>query len=132
MLPAPGQGALAVTTRTDDGAILTLVGEAVHDPETAVAVAAERAFLRRLEGGCQVPVAAYARREAGGPMLQLDGRVIALSGKSMVEGMEAAVVRDEAHAADLGIMLADRLLESGAAAILSEVRAAIAPVVTEP
>jgi hydroxymethylbilane synthase len=132
MLPAPGQGALAVTTRTDDAMIQGLIREAVHDPETAVPVAAERAFLRRLEGGCQVPVAAYARRESGGLMLRLDGRVIALSGESMVEGMEEAVVRNELQAADLGTKLAERLLESGAAAILSEVRAAVAPVVTEP
>ena len=132
MLPAPGQGALAVTTRTDDATIQGLVREAVHDPETAVPVAAERAFLRRLEGGCQVPVAAYARQESGGPMLRLDGRVIALSGESMVEGMEEAVVRNEVQAAELGSKLAERLLESGAGAILSEVRAAVAPVVTEP
>ena len=132
MLPAPGQGALALTTRADDAVIQSLLREAVHDPETAVPVAAERAFLRRLEGGCQVPVAAYARRESGGPMLRLDGRVIALSGESMVEGMEEAVVKDEAQAADLGTKLAERLLESGAAAILSDVRAAVAPVVTEP
>jgi porphobilinogen deaminase len=65
-------------------------------------------------------------------MLRLDGRVIALSGESMVEGMEEAVVQDEAQAADLGVELAERLLESGAAAILSEVRAAVTPVVTEP
>ncbi len=132
MLPAPGQGALAVTTRTDNAAIRSLVREAVHDPETAVPVAAERAFLRRLEGGCQVPVAAYARRESGGPMLRLDGRVIGLTGESMVQGREEAVVRDESHAGDLGTILAERLLESGAAAILSDVRAAVAPVVTEP
>jgi hydroxymethylbilane synthase len=135
MLPAPGQGALAVTTRTDDAVIQGLVREAVHDPETAVPVAAERAFLRRLEGGCQVPVAAYARRcehESGRPTLRLDGRVIALSGESMAEGTEEAVVRDEAQAAEMGTRLAERLLESGAAGILSDVRAAVAPVVTEP
>jgi hydroxymethylbilane synthase len=135
MLPAPGQGALAVTTRSDDSAIRGLVRDAVHDPDTAVPVAAERAFLRRLEGGCQVPVAAYARTHhdhSGQSILRLDGRVIALSGESMVEGTEEAPVRDEAHAADMGTMLAERLLESGAAAILSEVRAAVAPVVTEP
>jgi hydroxymethylbilane synthase len=132
MLPAPGQGALALTTRTNDTVIQRLLREAVHDPETAVPVAAERAFLRRLEGGCQVPVAACARRESGGPLLRLDGRVIALSGESMVEGTEAAVVKDEAEAADLGTTLAERLLERGAAAILSDVRAAVAPVVTEP
>jgi hydroxymethylbilane synthase len=132
MLPAPGQGALALTTRTNDTVIQRLLREAVHDPETAVPVAAERAFLRRLEGGCQVPVAACAQRESGGPLLRLDGRVIALSGESMVEGTEAAVVKDEAEAADLGTSLAERLLERGAAAILSDVRAAVAPVVTEP
>jgi hydroxymethylbilane synthase len=135
MLPAPGQGALAVTTRTDDTAIQGLVRDAVHDPETAVPVAAERAFLRHLEGGCQVPVAAYARqyrRQSGPPMLRLDGRVIALSGESMVEGTEEAVVRDEAQAEEMGAMLAERLLRNGAATILSEVRAAVAPVVTEP
>jgi hydroxymethylbilane synthase len=135
MLPAPGQGALAVTTRTDDAAIQSLVRDAVHDPETAVPVAAERAFLRHLEGGCQVPVAAYARqyrRQSGQPMLRLDGRVIALSGESMVEGTEEAVVRDEAQAAEMGAMLAERLLRNGAAMILSDVRAAVAPVVTEP
>ena len=65
-------------------------------------------------------------------MLRLDGRVIALSGESMVEGMEEAVVRNEVQAAELGTKLAERLLESGAGAILSEVRAAVAPVVTEP
>jgi hydroxymethylbilane synthase len=112
--------------------IQSLLREAVHDPETAVLVAAERAFLRRLEGGCQVPVAAYARRESEEPIIRLDGRVIALSGESMVEGTEEAVVQDEAQAADLGTELAERLLERGAAAILSDVRAAVAPVVTEP
>jgi hydroxymethylbilane synthase len=135
MLPAPGQGALAVTTRTDDAVIQSLVREAVHDPETAVPVAAERAFLRRLEGGCQVPVAAYARRcehESGQPTLRLDGRVIALSGESLAEGTEEALARDEAEAAEMGTRLAERLLESGAAGILSDVRAAVAPVVTEP
>ncbi len=135
MLPAPGQGALAVTIRTDDAAIRDWVRDAVHDPGTAVPVAAERAFLRRLEGGCQVPVAAYAcqdQHRSGQLKLRLDGRVIALSGESMVEGTEEAVVRDEAHAAEIGTVLAERLLENGAAAILSEVRAAAAPAVTEP
>lgn len=135
MLPAPGQGALAVTIRTDDSAIRGLVRDAVHDPETALPVAAERAFLRRLEGGCQVPVAAYARQHqhgSGQRRLRLDGRVIALSGESMAEGTEEAEVEEEAHAAEMGTMLAERLLDSGAAAILSEVRAAVAPAVTEP
>lgn len=135
MLPAPGQGALAVTARTADAEVKNLIRNVVHNPETAVSVAAERAFLRRLEGGCQVPIAAYARRYSlgsGPPGLRLDGRVIALSGESMAEGSEEAVFQDEAHASDVGTMLAERLLKSGAAEILSEVRAAVAPVVTEP
>ncbi|HET6837572.1 MAG TPA: hydroxymethylbilane synthase [Gemmatimonadales bacterium] len=136
MLPAPGQGALAVTARTADAELHGLIRRAVHDPETSVSVAAERAFLRRLEGGCQVPIAAYARRHrhgSGPTMLRLDGRVIALSGRSVAEGTEEAVFQDdEAHASDMGTMLAERLLENGAAAILSEVRAGAAPVVTEP
>lgn len=135
MLPAPGQGALAVTARTADAEITRLIRAVVHDPEAAVAVAAERAFLRRLEGGCQVPVAAYARQHhagSGPPMLRLDGRVIALTGECMAEGTEEAVFRDEAQASDMGTVLAERLLKSGAAAILSEVRSSVAPVVTEP
>ena len=135
MLPAPGQGALAVTARTADAEIRNLIRHVVHDTKAAVSVAAERAFLRRLEGGCQVPIAAYARQHeqgSGPPMLRLDGRVIALSGESMAEGTEEAVFRDESHAADVGTMLAERLLRSGAAAILTEIRAVVAPVVTEP
>ena len=58
MLPAPGQGALAVTVRASDCGTALAARRAVHDQEAALEVAAERAFLRRLEGGCQVPVAA--------------------------------------------------------------------------
>ena len=60
MLPAPGQGALAVTARADDAEAIAAARAAVHHAPTALAVSAERAFLRRLEGGCQVPVAALA------------------------------------------------------------------------
>jgi len=133
MLPAPGQGALAVTVRVDDTAVRQAVREAIHDAPTAIQVAAERAFLRRLEGGCQVPVAAYARQ--GGesePGLVLHGRVISLDGQEAVEGHEAGQVHREAEAESLGIALANRLLVKGAAPILTAVRAAVAPLVTEP
>jgi hypothetical protein len=66
MLPAPGQGALAVTARAGDEQAIAAARNAVHHASTAVAVAAERAFLRRLEGGCQVPVAALAGPVPGG------------------------------------------------------------------
>lgn len=134
MLPAPAQGALAVTVRAGDTAAEKAAREAVHDPETALAVSAERGFLRRLEGGCQVPVAAYAELHRGGsaPGLRLHGRVISLGGDKKVEGYEVGSANDDDQAAALGTTLAERLLAQGAAEILAEVRSAAAPVVTEP
>jgi hydroxymethylbilane synthase len=134
MLPAPGQGALAVTVRADEPEVQRAVHGAVHHATTSVEVAAERAFLRRLEGGCQVPVAAYAQFEGTSPKstLRLRGRVISLSGERAVEGEESGPASDEAAASALGTVLAERLLGQGAAAILAEVREAAAPPVPEP
>jgi hydroxymethylbilane synthase len=132
MLPAPGQGALAVTVRQADTAVATAVRRAVHDLATAVPVAAERAFLRRLEGGCQVPIAAYAEPGASGAHLRLHGRVISTSGGAMVEGHELGPASDEEEAAALGIALAERLLADGAGTILAETRTAGTPAVSEP
>ncbi|HET9727711.1 MAG TPA: hydroxymethylbilane synthase [Gemmatimonadales bacterium] len=130
MLPAPGQGALAVTARAGDRAATSAAGQAIHHTATACAVAAERAFLRMLEGGCQVPVGAHATLQ--GDRLHLHGRVVSLGGERGAEGEDAAEVRDEQEADDLGARLAQRLLEQGASAILAEVRAASAPTVPEP
>ena len=134
MLPAPGQGALAVTVRADDSAVLDAVRQAVHDPNTARQVAAERAFLRRLEGGCQVPVAAYAQpfTEAGRSGLRLHGRVVSLGGETVAEGHLEKLVDDDDRASQLGTELAEQLLENGAGRILAEVRAASIPAVAEP
>ena len=132
LLPAPGQGALAITARTDEPAVARAAADAVHHPPTALAVVAERAFLRTLEGGCQVPVAAYAEADPVGE-LRLHGRVVSLSGERMVEGMETRAARDEREAAALGERLAERLLGDGADSILAGVRAAgTAPTVPEP
>jgi hydroxymethylbilane synthase len=131
MLPAPGQGALAVTARMGDAVAAAAAGRAVHHTTTAVAVAAERAFLRTLEGGCQVPVAAYAELDRTG-RLRLHGRVVSLLGERGVEGVESGDAADEDQADDLGVALAERLLDDGAAGILAEVRAAAAPAVPEP
>jgi hydroxymethylbilane synthase len=131
MLPAPGQGALAVTARTGDDAAAEAARCAVHHPPTAIAVAAERAFLRTLEGGCQVPVAALAEPTASGA-LRLHGRVISLGGERGVEGSDVRAAAGEDEAEALGVALAERLLGEGAASILAEVRAATAPTVSEP
>lgn len=130
MLPAPGQGALAVTARAGDRAAAEAAG-AIHHPATALAVAAERAFLRTLEGGCQVPVAAHAEPDAQG-RLRLHGRVVSLGGERGVEGIESGAAANPEEADALGVLLADRLLDDGAASILAEVRAGAAPVVPEP
>jgi hydroxymethylbilane synthase len=130
MLPAPGQGALAVTTRADDVRALGAARTAVHQRASALAVYAERAFLRRMEGGCQVPVAALAL-QAGGT-LRLHGRVISVDGSRMIEGQEAAPIGEVADAERLGEGLAERLIREGAAEILAEVRAGHVPSVTEP
>jgi hydroxymethylbilane synthase len=132
MLPAPGQGALAVTARTDDAEVQRAVRTAVHDSVTSMGVAAERAFLRRLEGGCQVPVAAHARLDSPSSTLRLHGRVISLGGDRTVEGHEAGPCSGEAEAEMIGTRLAERLLGEGAATILAEVRGTGAPVVSEP
>jgi hydroxymethylbilane synthase len=133
ILPAPGQGALGVTVRAEDVAITAAVREAVHDATAALLVAAERAFLHALEGGCQVPVAAYAELRAGAHnVLRLHGRVVSPDGKSLVEGHELGSVLVEEEAIALGAQLADRLLHEGAGAILVDSRLTAAPTVTEP
>jgi hydroxymethylbilane synthase len=134
MLPAPGQGALAATVRAADPVARDAVRQALHDPDTELAVAAERAFLRRLEGGCQVPVAAFAEiaREGGGAVVRLRGRVVSLAGEACVEGILTRPVASPREADALGATLAEQLLARGAEAILRSVRDAAAEPVSEP
>jgi hydroxymethylbilane synthase len=104
-LPAPGQGALAIEVRADDAATQALVAPLDHIP-TRLAVEAERAFLRRLGAGCQVPVAAYAR---------LDGANLTLYGM-LADQDGANVVYDKvqgpaSQAVALGNRLADDLMK---------------------
>ncbi len=112
MLPAPGQGALAVQCRSDDESTLELLS-AVEDAETRGAVTAERSFLEGLGGGCSVPVAAYGQKANDGKGIHLTGLVISVDGKKdiRVEGAGS-----DAH--DLGIALAQQALAQGAAEIL--------------
>jgi hydroxymethylbilane synthase len=82
MLPAPGQGALAVQCRALDAQTLQLL-DAIEDAEARDAVIAERSFLEGLGGGCSLPVAAYA--EYHQDKLHLYGRVIALDGRQAID-----------------------------------------------
>jgi len=121
VVPAVGQGALAVEARVGDWQVASWIEELDHRP-TRLATLAERAFLARLEGGCQVPIGAFGRWEDG--TLDLAGIVADLQGRSSVRGTESAAVECESDAAAAGTRLADRLLADGARAILAGVRAA--------
>jgi hydroxymethylbilane synthase len=113
MLPAAGQGALAVQCRANDEKTRTLLA-AIHDPLSAAAVAAERAFLSNLGGGCSLPVAAFAQKNDG--IIILTGAVISVDGKQAIR--LSAVDREPYR---LGQRLAELVLERGAADLLKAV-----------
>lgn len=113
-LPAIGQGALAIQTRADDPAVRERVGR-LHHSSTAIAVAAERAFLACLDGSCRTPMAAHAILVEG--RLQVDGLVGRPDGTVMLRDR---VSGSPSAAEALGTDLAERLLARGAAAILRE------------
>ena len=117
MLPAVGQGALGVETRADDAGTNELVA-LLEDAPTRAACTAERALLRALGGGCQVPIAAHAAAE--GERLRLEALVAAVDGEHVLRD----TLEGEASEAErVGGKLAALLLERGAAALLGEVTA---------
>lgn len=113
MLPAVGQGALAIEGRADDVRVRDLCA-VLEDRDAALAVTAERAFLLRLGAGCRTPVAGYARIEQG--QLIMRGLVGRPDGSEL---LGEQVAGSTAESADLGIALADALLRRGAARILA-------------
>ncbi|MBI1912060.1 MAG: hydroxymethylbilane synthase [Deltaproteobacteria bacterium] len=113
-LPAIGQGALGIETPTNDEFINNLVAFFDHPP-TSYAVRAERALLKRLEGGCQVPIAAYG--QLSGDTLTLRGLVASPNGKTFVRDSISGH-KDTAEA--MGAELGERLLKAGAYDILKE------------
>lgn len=114
-LPAIGQGALAIETRLEDRDVHETIAF-LNDSETALTMRAERAFLRRLEGGCQVPIAAYAQPIDDN--LEIDGMVASVDGKKMVRHRKRGRP-EEAEA--LGIQLAETILSLGGDQILREI-----------
>jgi hydroxymethylbilane synthase len=113
MLPAVGQGALGIETRADDVSTIDAVGKLDHK-FTRLACMAERAFLRSLGGGCELPIAAYAAvREK---RIRLDGLVIERQGKEIVRDRISGGF-EEAEA--LGARLGKQLLEQGASELLA-------------
>jgi len=142
-LPAVGQGAIGIECRIDDEVTNNIVAVLDHK-ETSVAVRAERAFLKRLEGGCQVPIAAHAKiasqqsnpdnqpvqpliitppipslvKGGKGGLLVIDGLVGSIDGKELVRGHIEGRHEDNEL---LGTRLAEDLLAKGAKEILAEV-----------
>lgn len=115
MLPAVGQGALGIEIHKDNKFAFDII-QSIHDENTYAAVLAERALLKALEGGCQVPIGAFAQVRPNG--LYLDGMVGALDGsvtfRKTVRGKKSDAVK-------LGKSLAKDLLKAGAKEILNEI-----------
>jgi len=116
LIPAVGQGALGIEIRDDDVDMMSAMSH-LNDPSTHVAIIAERAFLRQLEGGCQVPVAAHAVIDSH-ETIRLQGMIAALTGNPMIRHeMSGKATQAEA----IGKALAKKLLEQGGEQILNQI-----------
>jgi hydroxymethylbilane synthase len=114
-LPAVGQGALALEIREGDPWFKDLV-RVIHDAVTALCTQAERAFLKGLQGGCQVPIAGHARIEGGRLILQ--GLIAGLDGRELFKDQVEGPPTDPIN---LGTRLAERLLLTGGKEVLDRV-----------
>jgi len=114
-LPAIGQGSLGIETRKDDAVTNEFVSF-LNDEDTAYSVKSERAFLKRLEGGCQVPIAALG--EINGGLLRLFGIIGEVDGSKLVKGYVEGT-REEGE--EMGVYLAELLLNQGGKEILKKV-----------
>lgn len=120
LLPAVGQGVMAVEIREEDAEVAAML-EKLNNPETNACITAERAFLRRLEGGCQVPIGANAVLENDEIILR--GFVGSLDGVKVIrDSIKGA--KDSAE--NLGTELAEKCLDAGALEILGKARNAAA------
>ncbi len=120
ILPAVGQGALGIEIRKDDPEVWDQVAPLTHEPTRAAALA-ERSLLRRLEGGCQIPVGTFARISPGQgkTTLVMDAMVGSLDGTHVIRGHAEGLATE---AEQLGRRLAETLLLDGADAILAAIR----------
>ena len=117
MLPAIGQGALALVTRAEDEQTRQIV-EALDDAQAHSEADAERELLRHLEAGCRAPLAGLAR--ASGETLRLTARVFSPDGERILEACGEGSARNPR---DIGRRVAEELLQRGAGLLISEARA---------
>ena len=125
-LPAAGQGALALVARADDGETLARL-QPLNDDATRAATDAERTFLSRLEGGCQIPIGALGTVD--GSRLTLHGLVASLDGTTIIRGQSAGATADARAAGD---DLAAQLIGHGAQDVLRAIRSASTDVPRPP
>ena len=114
-LPAVGQGALAIECREDDTELLALLKK-LECKAARQAVTAERAFMNRLEGGCQVPLAGFARLNEDGEIV-LTGLVATADGKTLLKEEQTGTDPEK-----LGVSVAEKLLERGAGEIIRQAK----------
>lgn len=115
-LPAIGQGALGIETRVNDEEVLSFVKPLNHEP-TAMAVSAERAFLRRMGGSCRTPLAAKGTVRDGS--VHLTALIASPDGKNLIRGEQEGEIRSTEQ---IGVTLAERLLVQGGQEILEELQ----------
>ncbi len=115
MLPGGGQGAVGIESRKEDIRVMNRIFPLDHE-ESHMAIEAERSFLTRLEGGCQVPIGVYATIDGGN--LSLRGLVGSLDGKQVLKAEQTGSAEDPRA---IGFQLAGELLEMGADKILKKV-----------
>jgi hydroxymethylbilane synthase len=113
-LPAIGQGALGIETRADDADVIARV-RPLHHAATAIAVTAERAFLRRMGGSCRTPLAAKGSTEKG--MVRLTALIASPDGTRVIRGEQNGL---HTAAEEVGVTLAEHLLAQGGEEILRE------------
>jgi len=114
-IPAVGQGILAIETRAEDERVINFV-KVLNHQESWLRAVCERAFLRELQGGCQVPIGAYAWIE--GDRIKIKGFISDLEGERFLEGYEEGSLQE---AEEVGKRLAQRLLREGGEEILREI-----------
>ncbi len=116
IIPACSQGAIAIEIRENDPKISGLVS-AINDADTLLATNAERAFLRTLEGGCQIPVGSYSR--IIGEMFEITGFISSINGEEFLSERTSGPV---GKAVELSVQLAESLMSKGGREILSAIR----------
>ncbi len=115
VIPAIGQGALAIETRVGDPVVQPVI-EPLNDPDTELCVRIERAFLQRLGGGCQVPMAAHCVKK-NGKEIEISAAVVHPDGNPMIK----EIFSGSAENSGIGSRLADVLIGRGADIILKSV-----------